>query len=340
MNDAIYYKGSCSLLYRADCSLPLPIKPQSVDALVTDPPAGIKFMGKLWDADRGGRDGWVKHITRCFEHAFVALKPGAYGLVWALPRRSHWTAWALELAGFSVLDIVHHIYAEGWPKNHDISVAIDKTLGATRPVVGVKNNTYDGATRDPSKHSNPAADSSFGEWGLHKTPHGLPLTAPATDEAKKWAGWGTALKPAAEHWILVRRPPSEKTLAKNVMKHGVGGINIEAGKLDSGRWPTNLVHDGNVLADKSHFFYAAKPGKKERNLGCTLPNTHASVKSCALMDYLVTLITPPGGIVLDIFAGSGTTGVAAARKKFQFIGIENDEVSLRTARERLAHEQT
>jgi site-specific DNA-methyltransferase (adenine-specific) len=171
---------------------------------------------------------------------------------------------------------------------------------------------------------------------LTQTSHGLPLTAPATVEAKKWSGWGTALKPAAEHWLLVRKPPSEKTLARNILKHGVGGINIAASKLASGRWPANLTHDGNILDEKyARYFYAAKPGKKERNLGCAQPNRHPTVKSVALMDYLVRLVTPPGGTVLDIFAGSGTTGVAALKNGFTFVGVENDPVTLATARDRL-----
>ena len=336
----LIYEGSHALLYDVDCSIESPLEPESVDALVTDPPAGISFMGNRWDGATG-RDAWVTWAEKCFKTAYFALRPGAYGLVWAIPRHSHWTAWALESTGFELMDVVHHLFGEGWPKNHDLSVAIDKELGAVRPVVGVKNNTYDGSVRDPAKHSNPAADSSFGKWGLNKTPHGLPLTSPATEQAKHWDGWGTALKPAVEHWLLVRKPMSEKTMAKNLLKHGVGGINIQASKLPCGRWPANLVHDGQVLEERcAKFFYAAKPGKSERNLGCSEPNAHPTVKSVALMDYLVRLVTPVDGIVLDIFAGSGTTGVAAVRNGFGFVGFENNPAYLATASERLKHAES
>ncbi len=98
-------------------------------------------MGHCWDANRGGRDAWVAWATRAFQEALRLLKPGAHGLVWARPRRAHWTAWALESAGFEITNVVHHLFADGFPKNQDISVAIDKTLGAKRRVIGVKKNT-------------------------------------------------------------------------------------------------------------------------------------------------------------------------------------------------------
>ena len=332
----LFYESEHVLLFDADCSKERPVSDGVISSLVTDPPAGISFMGEKWDGAKKGREAWVGWAAACFGNAYLALKPGAYGLVWALPRRSHWTALALEDAGFELLDIVHHIFGEGWPKNHDLSVAIDKEAGAVREVIGRKNNTYDGAVRHPEKHSNPAADASFGSWGLKKTPHGLPLTRPSTEAAKKWDGWGTALKPATEHWLLVRKKPSEKTLAQNLIKHGVGGININQSKLESGRWPANLVHDDLAIeAPHAKFFYAAKPSKQERNLGCAALNQHPTVKPIALMEYLVRLVTPPGGIVMDIFAGTATTGIAALRQGFEFVGLENNPAYLQTAKERL-----
>ena len=296
-------------------------------------------MGSKWDADHGGREAWIAHHTPAFKEALRLLKPGAHGLVWAAPRHTHWTLTALENAGFEILDTVHHIHSEGMPKNQDISARIDKLAGAERKVIGVKVNTYDGIVRDPSKHSNPAADASFGAWGFNKTPHGLPLTEPATPEAKQWAGWGTALKPSVEHWHLVRKPIVEKNIAQNVLVHGVGGINIDACRVPPGRFPSNLVTDGEVEFKNASFFYAAKPGKKERNAGCSEHNAHPTVKPIALMDYLVRMVTPPNGLVLDLFAGSGTTGIAAVKNKFRFIGVEMDEVHAKRAVERLAYAQ-
>ena len=96
------------------------------DSMVTDPPAGIGFMGKKWDKDKGGRDAWIEDMAATYRECLRVLKPGAHGLVWALPRTSHWTATALENAGFEIRDVVHHLFGTGFPKSLDVSKAIDK----------------------------------------------------------------------------------------------------------------------------------------------------------------------------------------------------------------------
>lgn len=189
-------------------------------------------------------------------------------------------------------------------------------------------------------------------------------TAPATEAAKQWDGWGTALKPACEFFTLARKPLSEKTIAANVLKWGTGGINIDGCRVgtsksvpaspakanesigtfkmkdrhtessgfdpNTGRFPANLIHDGSqeVLdlfpetgkESAARFFYCAKASKKDRGDG----NNHPTVKPTALMQYLCRLITPPGGIVLDPYMGSGSTGKAAVEEGFGFIGCELD----------------
>jgi hypothetical protein len=352
----------------------------SVDALVTDPPAGISFMGKEWDHHKGGRDEWITWMSVIMRECLRVMKPGAMGLVWAIPRTSHWTATALENAGFEVRDVVTHLFGSGFPKSLDISKAINKAAGAER---------------EPNE------------------------TAPSTDAEKQWQGWGTALKPASEHWILVRKPCSEKTVAANVLKHGTGGINIDAsrieGKLEGdphrfnktdggwgvakfndapvvrgeGRFPANLVlshsphctdsqcdiecavkmldeQSGNLgksaggnsaaidkgiynkrTGDKkaklgvpcgfgdsggaSRFFYCAKISSSERGDG----NTHPTVKPKKLMSYLIRMITPPGGTVLDPFMGSGSTGIAAKECGFEFIGVEKEKEYFDIAEKRI-----
>lgn len=382
------------------------LEADSVDSLVTDPPAGISFMGKGWDSDKGGREAWVTWMAEVMAEALRVLKPGAHGLVWALPRTSHWTATALENAGFEVRDVVTHLFGTGFPKSLDISKAIDKAAGAEREVIG--RSQY--ADRNPNGHQTGN--------GMGKIVMSASITAPATDAAREWQGWGTALKPASEHWILVRKPLSERTVAANVLKHGTGGINIDGCRIASpdpvwsipedakprtssmayenkkgansdsmiknragcegsplGRFPANLVLDEEAAAaldeqsglstsragnpnrgvkdaskavtsfdakkgvgqehndsgGASRFFYCAKASKSDRGEG----NTHPTVKSSSLMAYLVRLVTPPKGVVLDPFMGSGSTGVAAEKEGFEFIGIEQDESYFAIAGKRL-----
>jgi hypothetical protein len=457
----------------------------SVDSLITDPPAGISFMGKQWDSG----NSFIPTMSEIFKECLRVMKPGAHGLVWALPRTSHWTATALENAGFEIRDVVTHLFGSGFPKSHNL----EKSAGLK--------------------------------------------------------GFGTALKPAAEMWILCRKPCSEKTVAKNVEKWFTGGLNIGASRIKSsicektpeptaasiagrkskpdeaetltsfagesvtdnqesgestthsdslikpdifdlnigvtkaentdtslntdtfgktktarsqmdllstiemkssqitesktsnlcgdqtisectqeelistqknrrkpttrddgnkntqnierdtppkcappapdGRWPSNLLlsHtifctdtecdpecavkmlDAQSIAGGMHsagksrikevtseysassfhaskkrqmnrvgdsggasrFFYCAKASKKDRGEG----NSHPTVKSLKLMEYLITLITPPKGIVLDPFMGSGSTGVAAKTLGFKFIGIEKEKEYFEIADKRI-----
>lgn len=192
------------------------------------------------------------------------------------------------------------------------------------------------------------------------------ITAPATEAARQWQGWGTALKPALEP-ITVARKPFKGTVAANVLEWGTGAINIDVGRvgtdggktrsgqeryaesgwrtghkvveLNAGRWPANLIHDGSdepteLLGAAARFFYCAKTSRKDRGEG----NTHPTVKPTDLMAYLCRLVTPPGGTVLDPFMGSGSTGKAAIREGFRFIGIEMDADYLAIAEARIAHE--
>jgi hypothetical protein len=216
------------VLLEGDCLEHLKeLETNQFDALLTDPPAGISFMGKEWDDDKGGRDHWVSWMSDVMRECLRVLKPGAHGLVWAIPRTSHWTATALELAGFEIRDVVTHLFGSGFPKSLDISKAIDKSKGAEREVVGKKPIAYADSNcwSEPNKNVDVGGfgsnDNCYGndseEWSVKNNP----ITAPATDLAKQWQGWGTALKPASEHWILIRKPLSEKTVAKNV--ENVGG---------------------------------------------------------------------------------------------------------------------
>ena len=193
------------------------------------------------------------------------------------------------------------------------------------------------------------------------------ITAPATDAAKQWQGWGTALKPALEP-ITVARKPLIGTVAENVLQHGTGAINVDGGRVEGGRWPANFIHDGSeeatdLLKDSARFFYCAKASKADRDAGLDgshskqmdesrkhgnpggdnprnrgvqeRTNFHPTVKPTDLMRYLCRLVTPPSGIVLDPFMGSGSTGKAAMLEGFAFVGIEREAEYIDIAKARI-----
>lgn len=199
----------------------------SIDAIITDPPYGILFMNKKWDYDVPSTEIW--------QEAYRILKPGAHMLVACGTRTFHRLVTRIEDVGFYPKDIVVWCHAQGFPKSMDVSKKIDETLGCEREVVGVKkhancgfeNNLY---AQDPANRNN---TKIFG-YGNET------LTTPSSDLAKIYSGWGTQLKPAMEMFSLLQKPISEKTIAKNVMKWGTGGINIDACRvaLDGEKPPT------------------------------------------------------------------------------------------------------
>jgi site-specific DNA-methyltransferase (adenine-specific) len=327
----------------------------SVDACVTDPPYGLSFMGKAWDYDVPQVDVW-REVLR-------VLKPGGHLLAFAGTRTQHRMAVQIEDAGFEIRDMIAWVYGSGFPKSLDVSKAIDKAAGAEREVVGQR--VYgDGHVQKSNKLAPPIGT-------FQRTQDERLETAPATPAAQQWTGWGTALKPALEP-ITVARKPFKGTVAANVLEHGTGAINVDgcrvahaepcrmmqpsqanidnpsdkcrqAGRREAvlelkpeGRWPANLIHDGSdepceLLGDAARFFYCAKASKADRGDG----NAHPTVKPTELMRYLCRLVTPPGGVVLDPFMGSGSTGKAAALEGFRFIGIEREAEYLEIARGRI-----
>jgi len=407
----------------------------SIDAIVCDPPYELGFMGKKWDGSG------IAYDQEVWRQAWRVLKPGGYLLAFGGTRTYHRLACAIEDAGLEIRDCISWVYGSGFPKSLDVSKAIDRAAGAERKVIG-----------EPTRHGG-------GDSQIMKGDYNPPITAPATDAARQWDGWGTALKPAHEPIVMARKTLSEKTVAANVLRWGCGAVNVdgcrigtetitqhgrnekdgggwkehwhnelEAGKSWFGRWPANLIlghapgcvrrgedcvegcavrliaeqsghlKSGKVKPYKNNggwkqtsdfktgsfeasegtaarfffqvdpdpLFYCAKASRAERNRGLegmptreaktfeglnspemraargrqaketTRQNHHPTVKPLKLMRYLVRLVTPPGGTVLDPFAGSGTTLVAAKEEGFRYIGIELEPEYVEIAEARLA----
>jgi site-specific DNA-methyltransferase (adenine-specific) len=233
------------------------------------------------------------------------------------------------------LEKVRHLIGKvpEWVEHETAIRSVESRNFASREVVGEREVPIGHAFAGPIY----GGDSSL------KT---VNITAPATDAAKQWAGWGTALKPAHEP-IVVARKPLVGTVAANVQQHGTGALNIDGARVGD-RWPANVITDGSIDAEWVRYFFCPKASKAERNAGLdALPatfaptmnngiggkehdpitatpkqNTHPTVKPLALMRYLVRLVTPPGGTVLEPFAGSGTTLAAAILEGFDAIGCE------------------
>jgi site-specific DNA-methyltransferase (adenine-specific) len=205
----------------------------SIDAIVTDPPYGLAFMGKKWDYDVPSIEIWQECLR--------VLKPGGHLLAFAGTRTQHRMAVRIEDAGFEIRDMIMWVYGQGFSKSHNISKAIDKAAGAEREVVGIS----------PSSRPN----HQKGNTGMQRllnndNPHQQAmLTAPATPEAQQWDGWGTALKPAVET-ITVARKPLQGTVAENVLTWGTGGINIDGCRIGAEQRPV-MVRTKTVVAPKS-----------------------------------------------------------------------------------------
>jgi len=190
-------------LLHGDCIEKLKQLPDcSVDAVATDPPYGLSFMGKKWDYDVPSEDVWRECLR--------VLKPGGHLLAFAGTRTQHRMAVRIEDAGFEIRDMIAWVYGSGFPKSLDVSKAIDKAAGAERDVVGEKDNKG----RVKAK-------------GWRMTDGGVdPITAPATEAARQWQGWGTALKPALEP-ITVARKLLTGTVAANVLEWSSGALIFE-----------------------------------------------------------------------------------------------------------------
>jgi DNA modification methylase len=414
-------------LINGDCREQMRLLPDcSIDAIVTDPPYELGFMGKAWDSTG------IAYQVDVWRECLRVLKHGGHLLAFGGSRTYHRLACAVEDAGFQIRDQIMWVYGSGFPKSLDVSKAIDKAAGVAFNAAPAGGVGFMNADDD----------------GWNKTHNRLTREGESTDDAKRWQGWGTALKPAHEPIVLARKP-LDGTVAQNVLWYGTGALNIDgcrvgaeerfnsfagnkhsgftsadertdsgkglfAGKVNggntvAGRFPANFIHDGSdeVLelfpdskggaypakrgqavntafasgqeteggfrkmgddGSAARFFYCAKASKTDRNEGLDgLPegeriymgssgrtlrdgvwvetnsepqkraNHHPTVKPTSLMRYLIRLVTPPDGTVLDPFTGSGSTGKAAILEGFRFVGIEQDADYVRIADARIRY---
>ena len=390
-------------IYHGDCREVLRSLPDaSVDSVVTDPPYELGFMGKRWDASG------IAYDADLWAEALRVLKPGGHLLAFGGTRTWHRLAVAVEDAGFEVRDSIAWLYGSGFPKSLDVSKAIDKAAGAERQVVGTRK--LSGTARIIGGQGGATSGRAEEMYATHALREELDLTAPATPDAARWSGWGTALKPAFEP-VVVARKPLTGTVAANVLQHGVGGLNIDGCRIGwateteraevnqrsgpnsrfadtveksvalgdkrphavddkthaAGRWPANVVldedqadaldrqsgqqRDGVAVRHRgvkggtigapgakpvgtpdqgyggsggaSRFFYVAKAPARERPKVDGV--AHPTVKPLTLMRWLCRLVTPPGGVVLEPFAGSGTTIEAALMEGFHVVAIERED---------------
>lgn len=364
----------------------------SVDAIVTDPPYGLSqhsqgdivnaltawLAGEEYTHGKGGFMGkeWDSFVPSpmLFKECLRVLKHGGHMLCFAGARTQDLMGIAIRLAGFELRENVLWIHGQGFPKGQNIAKGVEKRFGKEPKIVGeredfakrrAKNNFEQFSAINPSEKgiNSKAFQEKIGAIYEYSTP-----------EAKQWEGWNTNLKPAYEP-ILMARKPLAGTVVENVLKHGVGGLNIDGCKVEStdvvggrgckkntegavcfseykgegyeprrhtqGRYPANVILDGSedVEAlfpnDTQRFFYCAKASKRDRDEGLEGMNPHPTVKNTALMRHLVRLVTPKGGVVLDPFMGSGSTGKACMYEGMQFIGVELNPKYVEIAKARI-----
>lgn len=259
---AIYYQDEAAALYCGDSLAVLPaFAPDSFDSFVSDAPAAIGFMNADWDKDKGGRDRWIAWLASVMREAKRTMKPGAHGLVWALPRTAHWTGMALEDAGFEVRDKITHLFGQGFPKSLNVGRAIDEA-------------------HCPNDGRHYWQDSSLPKGDKARPgDHVCPRSA----EGDEHRGRGTALKPASEDWILIRKPLSESSVTANVERYGTGALRID---------------DCRIEIDKSDDIYAKNPHTVDQ-----ASNQIYGARQAGSL-YQVPAGRWPANVILDEFAAA------------------------------------
>ena len=323
-------------LIHGDALTELPRLPAgSVDAVVADPPGGINFMSKEWDSDRGGRNCWVDWLANIMEAAIHCLKPGGYALVWALPRTSHWTACALEDAGFEIRDRIAHVFGQGFPKGKGcLKPAVEDWWLCRKPGPKVLPLNVDGCRVGTEQ----TKTNGWKCGGEQVYGNGRGEAAPGYEAESHLAGrWPPNLLLGGEAAALVDEMSGVSK--DRPAKYAISGEGIQdpEGRLTySAGWHGKTCKTGYATeGGASRFFpvfYCPKASRRDRGEG----NTHPTCKNTALMRWLVRLVSFPGQTVLDPFAGSGSTLVACALEGREFVGVEREAAYVEIARRRIA----
>ncbi len=323
----------------------------SVDSIVTDPPYGLSFMGKKWDYDVPAVNIW--------EECFRVLKPGGHLLAFAGTRTQHRMAVNIEDASFEIRDMIAWVYGSGFPKSHNISKALDKVDSPEAQQWDGWGTALKPALEPITVARKPIAEKSIAENVLKYGTGAINI-----DESRI-----EGEKPSVPNAKFHNHTFADTDNVNTGIGYG-SGRNGEMSDNTKGRFPANLIHDGSdevveLAGESARFFYCAKASKKDRDEGLDhmeeqqfvqwqtgngasgkpssmsegrdtkRKNTHPTVKPTDLMKYLVRMVTPKGGAVLDPFMGSGSTGKAAKLEGFDFIGIEMDEEYFQIAQARI-----
>jgi len=319
------------------------------------------FMGKEWD---GGDIAFQANTWRkCYE----LLKPGGHLIAFSGSRTYHRMAVAIEDAGFEIRDQCIWLYGSGFPKSHNIGKQIDKTKGNEREIIGKGKPMgslgvmHDDDWQSDSNYFETKGASDWEGWGTALKPAHEPIVLARKPLSEKSVAdnvmkYRTGAINIDECRIRCKpndnivRPDRTDKQAYNFFRGGNENVTNVRQLADDpsmseqefnhrGRFPSNVMHDDSCVVedvfpdDSSKYFYTAKTNQAERNAGAN--NTHPTVKPVELMKYLVRLVTPKGGVVLDPFMGSGSTGMGAREEDLRFIGIEKEREYYEIAKARI-----
>lgn len=356
------------MLKPGDCRTLLKELPDnSVDSIVTDPPYELAFMGKTWDASG------IAYNVNVWKECLRVLKPGGHLLAFGGTRTHHRMVCAIEDAGFEIRDELAWLYSSGFPKSLDISKALGKIGEDAETWQGwgtALKPAHEPITlaRKPIPTTLIQNVSRYGTGGLNIDASRIAGDPVPINKLEQWSGFGEQKRPDYTTEINTRgRWPANVLLDEYAAEEldRQSGISTSGDdrplKGTGGIWTTgNGVPCGPQYGDTggaSRFFYVAKPSRAEREAGCELlpvksagevvgrredavRNTHPTVKPITLMRYLCVMVTPPGGIILDPFMGSGSTGCACVQERFRFIGIDLHDEHVAIAKARIAYWQT